>query len=356
MNDIIEISDRSTLPEHPLISVYMLAYRHEHFIAAAIESIVSQRCDFPIELIIGEDCSPDRTREVALDYQRRHPELIRVLYGETNVGAKRNNERCQAAARGKYVAICEADDYWCDPDKLAIALNVFHYYPQTSLVFHAARVIDANNGHELRPTRWPFRSRKFTLSEMILGDGGLVPTASIMVRRSILDIRPAWIDSASVGDYPLVLNAAARGDVVYLDRTMCVYRSNVPHSWTQRHTLDFGRRLAYATQIDEMLSGLEAELPYHESSAIRTTISKYYSDVIVRANGSPQQRAELYTRVKQRLLGSDNLIAWLAATYGIRLPGLKDVIRRTKTVVRLLRSQFRPTIRPRELASVRETE
>jgi hypothetical protein len=105
-----------------------------------------------------------------------------------------------------------------------------------------------------------------------------------------------------------------------------------------------------------MLSGLEAELPYHEAPAIHTTISKYYSDVIVRANGSRQQRAELYTRVRQRLLGSDRLIAWLTVAYGIQLPGLKDVIRKAKTLVRLLRSQFRPTIRPCVPAATREME
>ena len=344
MSDTIEISDRSALPEHPLVSVYMLAYRHETFIAEAIEGVIAQQRDFPMELIIGEDCSPDRTRQIALDYQSRYPALIRVIYGEANVGAKLNNARCQAAVRGDYVAICEGDDYWCDPTKLARGIDLFKKHPACSLIFHAARVVDANDGRELSATRWPFRSRRFTLKELILGDGGLVPTASILVKRSVFEQHPAWASAVSVGDYPLVLRAAQTGDVIYLDRIMSVYRSNVPHSWTQRHVPNLAHRFGYASQIDAMLTGLQAELPRSEWGAIRTTISKYYSDVLVRVDGAQEERADLYDRVRQKIRGSDRVLAWLASRHGIRLPIVKDIIRKTKTLLRVVRAQFRPGI------------
>jgi glycosyltransferase involved in cell wall biosynthesis len=85
-----EISDPAVLAAQPLVSVLMLAYRHEPFIAAAIQSVVDQRMNFPVELVIAEDCSPDGTLKIALEYQRRYPNLIRVLTDDRNVGMHAN--------------------------------------------------------------------------------------------------------------------------------------------------------------------------------------------------------------------------------------------------------------------------
>jgi glycosyltransferase involved in cell wall biosynthesis len=348
VNGSIEVSDPRALPSQPLVSVYMLAYRHERFIASAIEGVITQNTEFPIELIIGEDCSPDRTREIALDYQRRHPGLIRLIYSEANVGAKANAARCQAAARGEYVAICEGDDYWSDPSKLQRQIDVFRQHPGASLVFHAARVIDEETGRDVRATRWPFRSRKFSLAELTIGDGGLVPTASIVIRTSVLRRRRPWALEAPVGDYPMVLSAAIAGDVIYLDRVMSVYRANVPHSWTKRHTPTLANRLDYATRIEAMLQALEAELPDGKLHAAREVISKYYSDVIVRCEGQRDERAEIYRIVSSKLRGSDHWLAWLACRWNIRLPGVKTAIRRARTVLRLLRCLLRPGIGVKE--------
>ena len=98
--------------KNPLVSVVMVTYNHEPYIAQAIEGVVSQETDFPIELIIGEDCSRDRTREIVLDFQRRYPEIIRVLASKKNAGGLPNARRTALAARGRYMAFCEGDDWW----------------------------------------------------------------------------------------------------------------------------------------------------------------------------------------------------------------------------------------------------
>lgn len=96
-----ESSDSVSLVKDPLVSVVMITYDHEPYITQAIQGVVSQETDFPFELIIGEDCSTDRTREIVLEYQRRHPEIIRVLSSGKNVGAYENARRTILAARGK---------------------------------------------------------------------------------------------------------------------------------------------------------------------------------------------------------------------------------------------------------------
>lgn len=336
----IEVADWDALPGTPLVSVYMLAYRHEPFIAQAIEGVVAQKCGFPIELIIGEDCSPDRCREIALDYQKRHPQLIRVLMTGRNLGGTANARRCQSSARGDYIAICEGDDYWTDPTKLARQVALMQRNQDCSMVFHAARLLDASTGTIVGSTRWPIGSRQFSLSDLISGDGGMVPTASILAKREVVLDRPAWADHSPTGDYALTIKAALHGKVIYLDRAMSIYRIHVPHSWTTRQAPAFSARLAHAGKVEKMLRALAAGSGQEVERAVRYTISKYYSDIVVKPGGTARERSETYDRIRDKLYGSDRVLAWLGAKRGIRLASVKSLIRKSRTLTRLIRSQF----------------
>lgn len=120
----LETSSQEVLAHEPLVSVLMIVYNQDDFLAQAIESIVTQRCQFMFELIIGDDVSMDGSLQVALEYQRRYPRVIRVLHGGRNLGMTENSRRVRAAARGPFLAWCEGDDYWCDPDKLEAQASV----------------------------------------------------------------------------------------------------------------------------------------------------------------------------------------------------------------------------------------
>lgn len=114
-----ETSDMTRLAADPLVSVLMITYNHADYLAEAIEGVVSQKCDFPFELIIGEDASTDATRQVALKYQKIYPNIIRIIHSDKNVGMNANSRRIFEKSRGKYIAYCEGDDFWCAPEKLA---------------------------------------------------------------------------------------------------------------------------------------------------------------------------------------------------------------------------------------------
>ena len=133
-NDLIEVSDQLCLDKHPRVSVLMITYNHAPYLAEAIEGVINQKCDFPFELIIGEDLSSDATRSIALEYQRRHPDLIRVFYSSQNVGMNLNSLRIFHHARGEYVAYCEGDDFWCDPEKLAKQVALIEKNPEIGIV------------------------------------------------------------------------------------------------------------------------------------------------------------------------------------------------------------------------------
>ena len=115
----IETSDPEKLCKHPVVSVSMITYNHEPYIRQAIEGVMMQKTDFEFELIIGEDCSQDKTREICFEYQKKYPDKIRVLWWHENVSKLGGNgRRCRARCRGEFVALCEGDDYWTDPLKL----------------------------------------------------------------------------------------------------------------------------------------------------------------------------------------------------------------------------------------------
>ena len=105
------------------VSVIMLAYNIENYIEIAIKGVLSQKTDYPVELIIGEDRSTDRTYEICKRYQEKYPELITVIRHEKNLGYQRNYMETYKHCRGEYVAVCDGDDYWFDRRKLQRATD-----------------------------------------------------------------------------------------------------------------------------------------------------------------------------------------------------------------------------------------
>lgn len=114
-----ETSDLERLCELPFVSVRIVTYNHEPFIRECLDSVVGQKTDFEFEVVIGEDCSTDRTREICFEYQKRFPDKVRVLWSEENLYKIDGNKiRTEARCRGEYIALLEGDDYWTDPLKL----------------------------------------------------------------------------------------------------------------------------------------------------------------------------------------------------------------------------------------------
>lgn len=95
----------------PLVSVCIATYQHVNYIEECIKGALSQKTNFPIEIIIGEDASIDGTREIVFEYAKKYPDIIRVFTVDYNVGSKANDQRCIRVARGKYMALCEGDDH-----------------------------------------------------------------------------------------------------------------------------------------------------------------------------------------------------------------------------------------------------
>ena len=130
----VETSDAEKLCKTPLVSVLIITYNQERFIRQAIDSTLNQKTDFEYEILIGDDCSTDRTGEICAEYQKKHPDKIRFITADRNVrkfGGNLNRLRCRA--HGEFIACLEGDDYWTAPEKLQEQVKVFHKHPEVTL-------------------------------------------------------------------------------------------------------------------------------------------------------------------------------------------------------------------------------
>ena len=124
--------------QSPIVSVCMITYGHEKYIREAIEGVLIQECDFEIELILANDCSPDRTDEIIQDIIKNHPKgcWIKYFKHESNIGMMPNFIFAIKECEGKYIALCEGDDYWTDDYKLSKQVDFLEQNPEFSLYFH----------------------------------------------------------------------------------------------------------------------------------------------------------------------------------------------------------------------------
>lgn len=213
----------------PLLSVAIITYNHEEYISQAIDGVLRQKTTFPIELIIGEDCSTDRTREICLTYQKKFPEIIKVLCPKQNLGAHENFIVTFDHCRGKYTAICEGDDYWTDPLKLQKQVDFLEANPDFAICFHDVTVIyeDKNRQSHLLHSKKPKETAVFE----DLAKENFIPTPACVFRSNLFKTFPDWYFEMSLGDWILHLLVAQHGKIKYIDEPMGVYRIHAQGAW-----------------------------------------------------------------------------------------------------------------------------
>ncbi len=208
----------STIPK---VSVVMIAYNLEKYLAEAIESVLMQKVNFSYELVIGEDCSTDNTRAIALDYRARYPEIIKVLLPKKNQGLTPNCVATHNACSGEYIALLDGDDYWTDINKLQSQIDFLDTHTDFSASAHQAEIIfddiAGTNGFfgattdAVLTVNDMLQHRKFHTSSLVyrreywVKSGG-IPTTILSNERAI---------------YPML---SIFGKIMYWKRNMCVYR------------------------------------------------------------------------------------------------------------------------------------
>jgi glycosyltransferase involved in cell wall biosynthesis len=221
-----------------VVSVVVVTYNHENYIEQCLDSLLSQQTDFEFEIILGEDDSTDNTRAICKEYALQYPEKIRlflrsredVIYINGNPTGRFNFMENLKAAKGKYIALCEGDDYWTDPLKLQKQVDVLESNPCLIACHHWQKYaifknrdyveVDApiDEGHGYYPA---LRSSVVKIFSNQIN----IKSRTLMFRNIIDDtFFPDWFYKVAFGDISLSFLLAKYGDFGFIDEPMAVYR------------------------------------------------------------------------------------------------------------------------------------
>lgn len=271
---------KEEVPEYPNrvlndidVSIVVATFNQVNYISKCLDSILLQETNFSFEILIGEDDSRDGTRDICKSYANQYPDKIRLL-----LHSRKNNIKINGGpsgrfnvlytlgqARGKYIALCEGDDYWNDHDKLQRQFDFMENNSDFSLCFHS-HFEESLNGQSL--------VRKFkadtTLGtkSAILGGGGLMASNSMFFRRDGIIDFPELLERSPIGDTPMVVFLSTKGKIRYLDQPMSVYRVFAENSWS-KSMRNLSRRKKYFMSVMQMWNEIDLFLKKKYTNYIR---------------------------------------------------------------------------------------
>lgn len=204
------------------VSVCLITYNQEKYIAQAIESVLMQKTSFDIELVIGDDCSTDRTQEIIASYWEKNPKVIRPILRRANIGMHGNLLSTLKECTGDYIALLEGDDYWLSPSKLEIQAQFLDDHPSFVQCYHKCKIADGESSpnENLILERTP--KKEVDLAALL--SRNIMPTCSVVFRNGLIDNYPEWINRYWFLDWILHILHAEHGKSAYLDDCYGVYR------------------------------------------------------------------------------------------------------------------------------------
>lgn len=255
--------------DNPLLSVCLITYNHAGYIERAIKGALKQEVHLEWEIIIADDCSTDGTAEIVKTYADLYPSLIRTITQDQNVGAAANFEQLLSAARGKYIAYCEGDDYWTDPGKLEKQVDFLESNSDFSACFHNATVeydYAGTDSHKLVNAERDV----FTFGDVIQKNFS-VPTCSLVFRNIFQGKLPS---NLILLDWVLLLLLAREGKIKYINETMAVKTQHsggwTSKNWTKKakHLVEITLRCKtyfgpeYSEEFDKVLAADYADISF----------------------------------------------------------------------------------------------
>ena len=295
-----------------MVSVLMTAYNHEKYIRDAIEGVVYQQTSFPIELIVHDDASTDDTAQIIKEYAKKYPNIVKPIFEKENIYSTGKKDIffdiLMQRASGKYIAICEGDDYWIDKHKLQKQYDFMESHPDFSMTMHNAWKLDMNTGNKILLNTFS-SSGYYSLEDQVrAGLGSKFPaTASYFFRREMWHTYPDELKKGLVGDYFIRLYNASKGKVYYFEEPMSVYRYMTDGSFTQKISVNSDYYCRYIRDIVRKYNALDKYLNYqfHDiyQKAIASNIIGYLASESKdsRINDSIDLSSEFISRCRKHL-------------------------------------------------------
>ena len=260
----------------PKVSVMLITYNHEKYIAQALESVLMQETDFDFEINVIEDCSTDGTQEIVMRYVRMHPDIVKPYFNQKNIGFKVTQKNFYQGFRtltGEYFAILEGDDYWTSPHKLQKQVDFLDANPDFAICAHnSIKVYDDGSNAPHRFLYWGQRGDA-TVEDVICLQS-FFHTTGVLYRNVFNGIPPRGYRSKWSCDIFIMISHAAFGKVHHIDEDMAVYRAHA------------GGRFSGMTQLDGWIYNIDslrrynAWLGFRYMKAFSESISRYCKHVL----------------------------------------------------------------------------
>lgn len=207
-----------------LISVIIPSYNRADTVGQTIESIVAQKVDADVEIVIGDDCSTDDARDVLIKYKEQYPDIIRLIFHEHNIGLGANWATCVKECRGKYICNCDNDDYWHNTEKLQLQMDYMEAHPKSNICITNHRIHNRSTG-EIKECLAQI-NRDVDIQQAMWG-GGHFCNATIMYRADFLkqhlDLDEFINRRLSLQDWPAWVILTAYSDIDVLSASTATF-------------------------------------------------------------------------------------------------------------------------------------
>ena len=257
----------------PIVSICCLAYNHEKYIKKCLDGFLMQKTRFAFEVLIHDDASTDNTAKIIREYEKNYPEVIKPIYQTENQYSKAKSVSANynfPRAKGKYIAMCEGDDYWTDSLKLQKQFDFMQNNKDCSLVFHSANRINTENKIiGVHGPKTKLDQCFYYISDAVFKCNTLVPTNSMFFETKYIKNIPKWALDAPVGDLPLTLLLAHNGKLGFINQVMSNYRVMTQSSWSKKMIKNSAKRKIHDKKIKIMWTEFDVWSNFNYTKIIR---------------------------------------------------------------------------------------
>ena len=286
-----------------IVSVFCATYNHGKYIRDALEGFVSQKTSFPFEVIVHDDASTDNTAEVIKEYEKKYPGIIKPIYQSENIHNKkinRNYAYMLPNAKGKYIALCEGDDYWIDEYKLQKQVDYMEQHPECSLIAHKSYVLNCDDGKMTIFSDADFSDTNWDVPQKIaISNESLFQTASMLFKKSYYYTNEQFLRTHPNYDYVYKILLATEGTVHIIPDIMSVYRRNTKGSWTERIWKNNENQINHIHQTIKNLEAINEYKNHKFGNTLKQSIFiREFLVGIQEGNFSPTKISELLYYIK----------------------------------------------------------
>ena len=296
------------------INVVVTTYNHEKYLAQCLESILSQKGDFQMEVIIGDDASTDNTRQIAEQYQAQYPGTVFLLPPEKNLGITKNLKRCLDACTGEYIAICEGDDYWTDVYKLQKQKDFLDEHADYSMCFCAFVILFEETGVlELHPDPL-YLKQDFLTTEDLIERNSIGNFSCCMYRRQAVARIPRQMYELFFADWLFNMACGQFGRIGFIRDWMSVYRKHAHGAWAGKSVIENNKKVIHL--IDQYNEFFEYK---YDTQFMKTKAALERHVVHLQANSDSDKAMSWNHSLTDRVAEQERILQNIYAGRGWRL-------------------------------------